>query len=100
LPIVQPYCLKGELGFDRLWPNGRALSRAALQSERTVKPKPAAKITTILSTRSGVGYSAVLGRHAASLIAPNPVQSRIRLCVQRLYQALDVWGEVTTVALL
>jgi hypothetical protein len=43
-------------------PNGRALSRTALQSERAVKLKPTAKIAMILSTRSGVGYSAVLGR--------------------------------------
>jgi hypothetical protein len=37
------------------------LSRAAVESERTVKPKPAFKIGPIRSTRSGVGYSAVLG---------------------------------------
>ena len=44
-----------------LRPNGRALSRAALQSEKTLTLKPDPKIALILSARSGVGYSAVLG---------------------------------------
>jgi hypothetical protein len=44
-----------------LWPNGRALSRAATYSEMTLQPQPDAKMHTILWPHSGVGYSAVLG---------------------------------------
>jgi hypothetical protein len=37
------------LDEEKLPSNGRALSRAALYSEKTLKPKPAAKMRMILS---------------------------------------------------
>jgi hypothetical protein len=57
-------------------PNGRALSRAALESEKALQPESDAKIALILWPRSGVGYSAVLDGNGSLSKAITIIQTR------------------------